>query len=596
MAADYIRMDARLARVGGSAVEVATPGLLTLIQQESVDRALRRVVRNVATLISANTCTLAIHDPERHELVVTHTTTITPTAAGTKTIPLQQGLMGVAATQRQLVVVDDLLHEPRYAPTDGRRLGSLLCVPLVEEGILLGVIVAASERVHAFGLRHIACAEALADTAVLVLARARQTHEAESDRRQLRTLVDAARSITKLLEPREVFENIAGGIQHIVEYDDAIIFAYDSMPNELQVVASRGQRSAHLCAQRVSMTDAVSLSVRVARQRQALLYTPDVAMERPGHITEAFLAGEDLALLCVPLLSKDQLRGVVTLARQRPFIPDDVRAMSDLAPLVATALENVALYASIRAEQAAKMQVLQMISHEIRSPLHTLNGYLDLALANSKTPLDERQNVLLQRARASGERLATQVRDLLLLAHDEVGALAMQMTTVDVARIIKEAIDALEIAANERGVFLHLTLPPALPPITGDGERLRQVARNLLDNALAFTPRNGHIWVEARVGSKALELWISDTGCGISAEHLPRIFERFYRVPAEPGKASSHGQGLGLAIVKTIVERHGGRVQVLSTPGQGSRFMVSLPLITGSSDVALPPMNFGTAS
>jgi signal transduction histidine kinase len=277
-------------------------------------------------------------------------------------------------------------------------------------------------------------------------------------------------------------------------------------------------------------------------------------------------------------LAKDALRGVITLARRDPFLPDDVRAMNDLAPLVATALENVALYASVRAEQASRLRVLQTISHEIKSPLHTLNGYLDLALSGMGGPVDERQGMLLQRARASGERLAAQVKDLLLVAYEEVGELPMQMTPVDLRRVLLSALEAVEIVAHEAGVALHANLPPTLPPLLADGERLGQVARNLLNNAIAHTPHGGHVTLQASVCLGAVEWSVSDTGCGIATEHLPHIFERFYRVPATSGTARSQGQGLGLAIVKTIVERHGGRVQVASTPNVGSRFTVALPM------------------
>lgn len=591
MATEYPRLDARLSRSGSlssNAVATALPALVGLCQSEGVERALRRVVKNLAALINAAYAGLAVFDPELNELVMVQTIGTLATGSPAARIPLTQGIIGYAAAQRQIVAIEDLLHDARHRPSDGQRLGSLLCVPLVEEGVLLGMLVAASERVHAFGTRHVVCAEALADTAVLVLARARQTHVAEGDRRQLRTLVEAAREMTSLKEPGEVFTQIAGSIQHIVEYDDAIIFAHEVPTNELQVVASRGQRSAHLCSARVSLTDNVSLSVRVARQRKALLYTPDASMDRPGHITESFLAGEDLALLCVPLLSKDQLRGVVTLARQRAFAPEDVRAMNDLAPLVATALENVALYASLRAEQSARTQVLQTISHEIKSPLHTLNGYLDLAISSAGS-VNPQQSVLLQRARASGERLATQVKDLLLLAHNEAGALTLQMSPLDICAILREAVDAMEIVARERGVQVHMQLPAHSLPVAGDKERLLQAVRNLLDNAVTYTPRGGHITVAGRMTASALEFSIADTGCGIAEEHQARIFERFYRVPAEPGKVRSNGQGLGLAIVKAIVERHGGWVQVASDPHQGTRFTVSLPFPRPAEMAPFPP-------
>lgn len=577
MAADFARRDARTAQDGisaASAVATASLPLIDLARNDGVERALRRVVRNVMALINATQAAIFIYDAERHMLVPAHSAGGTPARA----IRLGQGIIGAAAEEQQSISSDSVAHDARVAPSDGLRAGSLLAAPLLDDAALLGVLAAGSERVHAFGARHVACAEMLADAAALTLARASALHVADHEGRQAHVLVDTARAITSGLEQREIFEQIAGGISRMVAYDDAIIAAHDPVGQTLQVVASRGARSAHLCNARVSLSDPRSISVRVAQTHQALLYTPDATQERPGHITEAFLAGEDLALLCVPLLAKDALRGVITLARRAPFLADDVRAMNDLAPLVATALENVALYASVRAEQASRLRVLQTISHEIKSPLHTLNGYLDLALSGMGGPVDERQGMLLQRARASGERLAAQVKDLLLVAYEEVGELPMQMTPVDLRRVLLGALEAVEIVAHEVGVALHAELPPALPPLLADGERLGQVARNLLNNAIAHTPRGGHVSMQASVCPGAVEISVSDTGCGIAAEHLARIFERFYRVPVAPGTVRSQGQGLGLAIVKTIVERHGGKVQAASTPGAGSRFTIALPM------------------
>ncbi len=575
MAADFARKDARHAQPG--AATLAFPVLHDLAQSAPVDRALRRVVRNAITLINASQAALLLYDAEARTLVLAQTAGNARAQWPARRIALGEGIIGTAAAAGQPLCVEDTAHDGRYHPSDGHRAGALLAVPLWDDDVLLGVLVAASERVRAFGPRHSACAEALADAAALVLGRASANLATEADQRQLQTFVTTARAITTLPDPHAVFESIAGGISRMVAFDDALIAAHDPATHALHVVASQGQRSAHLCDQRVSLHDPQSISVRVAHSRQALVYTPDAALDRPGHITEAFLAGEDLALLCVPLLTYDTLRGVITLARRQPFTSDDLRAMSDLAPLVATALANVALYAAIKAEQQARTHVLQVISHEITSPLHTLNGYLDLTLTGVGGPVDERQGQLLQRARASGARLAAQVQDLLLLAYDDTGELPIHLTPVDVRRVLHEAVAAVEIAATTAGVSLHLHVPPAVPLVLADYERMSQVVRNLLSNSLTFTPRGGHIWVEARASATALAISVADSGCGIAAEHLPHIFDRGYRAPVAPEMVRSSGQGLGLAIVKALVERHGGTIQVVSTPGQGTRFTVTLP-------------------
>ncbi len=220
-----------------------------------------------------------------------------------------------------------------------------------------------------------------------------------------------------------------------------------------------------------------------------------------------------------------------------------------------------------------------MISDEIRAPLHTLNGYLDLLLSGITGTLDDRQRQMVQRARSSGERVASQVHDLLVMAYEDAGTLTMQLERIDLRPILKLTVDAAEIQASERGVTLHCLLPSALPPVMGDAERLGQVVRNLLDNALdlyaAWRPHPGGSARHDAGGGMQRERHGQRHPAGASAAH----FDRYYRVAgAGGGIPAGSGQGLGLAIVKMIVERHRGWVKVDSVPRQGSAFTVSLPL------------------
>lgn len=713
--ARYTISTAPLEPTAAPASQSLLPGsLLALAQKPPLSDILNRVIADAATLVDAARSTLYLLDAACGELVAVSTTV----AVTTSRIPLSQGIIGWVASNRTQLISENLVREARYQTTDGQQVGSLVCTPLVEHTALLGVLVTASDRVHAFGSRHLTCINLLADYAAAALVQAQQSASGGTQQKQLNTLVEAARVITSLLEPREVFANIMAGMRQIVPYDDAIIFAFDAPRNELQVVAGQGTRLDKVRSERVSMADQVSFSVQVAQQRRARLYAPEAATHG-GPITEYFLGGADLALLCVPLLSKETLRGVVTLARPKAFTPSDLRMMCELAPLVATALENITLYSAIKSDQERlaaifagttegiavvdgeqrlvqtnsafarlagqvteliglpcrtafaipqrsasgqlgasalhsalldalrggrgaalvecempgldptqprqvmasvapilvesgfhavlvvrdvtelravdrmKAQFLQMISHEIRSPLHTLNGYLDLALTGGAGTMDDKLGNIVRRARASGERLAGRVKDLLLLAHADAGYFTLQIAPTDVRRVITEATEEVELLANESAVTLRINLPTNLPTLVGDAERLEQVVRNLLSNAIKFTPRGGQVWVEARTEAHALELTVTDTGCGIASEHLPRIFERFYQVAADQGRARSVGQGLGLAIVKAIIERHGGWVQVASTPGQGSRFTIHLPIHANQSNSETTPLMQG---
>lgn len=220
---------------------------------------------------------------------------------------------------------------------------------------------------------------------------------------------------------------------------------------------------------------------------------------------------------------------------------------------------------------------LAMVSHELRGPLQTLNGYLDLVLGGAGGKLTREQRTLLRRARASGERLAVSVEDLLLLARRDAGQFTLRREPVDLAPVAVEAAEELEALAAEAGVRLEVAVPERLPLVLADPSRIAQVLRNLLANAIRFTPEGGSVTLSAEAEATGLLLRVRDTGIGIAPEEQIRVFERFYQAPAASPRGGRSGQGLGLAIVRLLVAAHGGTVELDSAPGRGSVFTVRLP-------------------
>ncbi|MFB0545698.1 MAG: sensor histidine kinase, partial [Anaerolineae bacterium] len=148
---------------------------------------------------------------------------------------------------------------------------------------------------------------------------------------------------------------------------------------------------------------------------------------------------------------------------------------------------------------------------------------------------------------------------------------------VDLAALVRQVFSSVELQATEQGVELVTDLPPELPMIDGDAQRLSQVLLNLINNALRYTPTGGRITLAAWPVGSLLEVSVADTGQGIAPQDLPHVFDRFYRADKSRAR-SSGGSGLGLAIVKHLVEAHGGRIWVESELGQGTRFTFTLPL------------------
>jgi NtrC-family two-component system sensor histidine kinase KinB len=475
------------------------------------------------------------------------------------------------------------------------------------------------------------------------------------------------------------------------------------------MVTGLGPRIDRLGAARIPLSDIRSLAARVATERRPRLVAPHAG--EVGQVTEVFLSGDPLSLLCAPLISKKRLRGVIMLARLEPFRPAALTTMLNLSNIIAAALENVELYQAERAEreqlaaifvsasdaialvdnqmrllevndafaalvglpqaelrgqsclealrraapesplaeergalarvlaggeaalhvesafavdsdepasrstpgrqyvdfsvtpiagregrrallvgrdvtaqrevEQMKARFLAMVSHELRGPLQTLDGFLDLALSGAGGALNAQQREFVQRARSGSQRLATIVDDLLLLSRRDLGQFALHQELTDLAPVVAEAAAEVEALVDEAGLRLELVAPERLPPVLADAPRIAQVLRNLLANAIKFTPRGGGVTLSAEADAAYVVLRVRDTGIGIAPEHQAKIFDRFYQAPAAAEQGRARGQGLGLAIARIIVEGHGGTVTVESAPGHGSIFTVRLLLLPG---------------
>ncbi len=223
------------------------------------------------------------------------------------------------------------------------------------------------------------------------------------------------------------------------------------------------------------------------------------------------------------------------------------------------------------------------VSHELRTPITVVRGQLEVALFTAQTAEQYRDAIV--NSLADIERLSQIVRALLLLSQSESGQVVLQKQRLDLVQVAREITEQFEIPAEGAGV--RLTFHSSVAHCEGDFDRVQidRMLSNLLSNAIKFTPEGGEVSVTvARAGASSgeegeAEIRVSDTGHGIPPEHLPHIFDRFYRVRGKDEQASPEkGLGLGLSFVAWIVRAHGGSVDVESTPGKGTTFRVRLPL------------------
>ncbi len=213
------------------------------------------------------------------------------------------------------------------------------------------------------------------------------------------------------------------------------------------------------------------------------------------------------------------------------------------------------------------------VSHELRTPITAIRGQLEVALFTASSQEQYREAIV--NAMEDVERMSHIVRALLLLSRAESGHLALHKAPLDLAALVRDIVEQFQIPAEGGQLDLTVELPGECAAVV-DRVQIERLVSNLLSNAVQYTPAGGQVRVRLARRGDQVELTVEDTGRGIAAEHLPHIFDRFYRAPA-PQDGTEHGIGLGLSFVAWIVKAHGATVDVVSEPGQGSRFTVRFP-------------------
>jgi two-component system phosphate regulon sensor histidine kinase PhoR len=230
----------------------------------------------------------------------------------------------------------------------------------------------------------------------------------------------------------------------------------------------------------------------------------------------------------------------------------------------------------LRHLERVRREFVANVSHELRTPLTAIQGYVE-TLLDGALEEPERSRTFLEVVARHGERMSRLVDDLLDLANIEGGRLRLEREPVSLDEMAEQVLSVYREAASKKGIVLSVELPPDLPRLSVDRDRLQQILINLLDNAIKFTPR-GQVRLSAQKASSAhVEVTVADSGSGIPSIDLPRVTERFYRVDRARARELG-GTGLGLSIVKHLVHAHGGELRIDSVLGKGTRVTFTLPI------------------
>ena len=307
------------------------------------------------------------------------------------------------------------------------------------------------------------------------------------------------------------------------------------------------------------------------------------------------------SLIAVPLVVEGRVIGVLDAGSETPrgFTPDDVELLRLVAERSAYALEHARLYGDALQASRAKSDFLANMSHELRTPVNAVTGYVELMQMGIPGPVTDAQRAYLDRIRASNDHLLALIDEVLDIARIESGRVQVARERVPLAEVVASALALVRPQALRKGITLDRACPgEGGPAFGGDAHRTRQIAANLLTNAVKFTDEGGRVRVacgrsddadkDARLGaSEAGWAWlrVEDTGIGIAPDHQERIFQPFVQVDATLTRTRG-GTGLGLAISRRFARMMGGDLTVRSEPGRGSAFTLWLP--AAAPDAAAP--------
>ncbi len=324
-----------------------------------------------------------------------------------------------------------------------------------------------------------------------------------------------------------------------------------------------------------------NLNLEVVLHNPALMRLLEISehVENPVHLTR-LIADEDF-IKSLQDIQAGKLSKNESLSQEISAGRNILRAIS--APAIGpddqivgtvTVLEDITAFKQL---DQMKSDFVNMVAHELRSPLVSIRQQNSVLLEGLAGPLQEKQQQFLERSLKRIDGLLELINDLLDMAKIEAGKVVQHQVPVDVGEVIRETIALLEPRATSQGITIEFH-SNALPPVQADPKRIEEIFNNLITNAINYSPDGGHVTVTARGFGEYIEIKISDTGVGIPPEELPKIFDKFYRVK-HPKTRQVMGTGLGLSIVKGVVEAHRGTIDVESVPDKGTTFRILLPAL-----------------
>ena len=378
-------------------------------------------------------------------------------------------------------------------------------------------------------------------------------------------LIEIGQVLSSILDLEVLLNKIVNAAADVTDASAASILLYDESKNELYFQSSTNIESLNMRGLIVPVEGSIAGEIATTRQPVIVLSTKD----HPGHFNEV---GEKIeyrteSLLGVPLIANDKVVGVLEVINKidGDFSTDDQDLLIMLGSQAAIAIVNSRLF--------QQSDLIAEMVHELRTPLASINTASHLLMRPEIS--EEQRAQMAQTIQKETNRLSEMASSFLDLARLESGRSQFKVEPVNLPLILEEVTAIMESQAKEQGIDIILKIQDDIPEFGGDPDKIKQVAINLVSNAIKYNRPHGSITIGASANKEEISFFVQDTGRGMLPEHTESLFEKFYRVPGSEKHAQ--GTGLGLSIVKKIIEGHRGKIEVSSEIDIGTTFTIIIP-------------------
>jgi signal transduction histidine kinase len=382
-------------------------------------------------------------------------------------------------------------------------------------------------------------------------------------------LIEIARDLASTLDLNILLNRIVNAAAELTNANAASILLYDQVNQELHFEVSTNLDEPLMQGLVVPVDG--SVAGWIVKNRQPLIIQDTEKDTRHFEHVGQVVNIHTKSILGVPLIAKEKIIGALEVINKRDgtFSVEDQNLLITLGAQAAIAIENSRLF--------LQSDLISELVHELRTPMASLSTAAHLLL-HPDLPEDQRQRIV-EIIRDETFRVSELASSFLDLARLESGRAQFHPVIINMKELLLDCADLLRVRAVEKELKTVIEIPTELPAIKADRDKIKQVLINLTSNAVKYNKVGGKIGLKARVEGNQILIEISDTGAGIPPEYLPRLFQKFYRVPGSEQIAL--GTGLGLAICKQIMDAHRGRIEVQSKVDEGTTFVVHLPLRQG---------------